>query len=94
MFVWQVYLFLFFLNLNTEPTPNFETVPHSRQQIVGMQHRDILTEVFGWLGLADRRTVAAAYALGQQAWETVEADFPGRDDMRLVQATRVEINKA
>ena len=27
-------------------------------------------------------------------WETVEADFPGRDDMRLVQATRVEINKA
>jgi predicted nicotinamide N-methyase len=30
----------------------------------------------------------------KNGWETVEADFPGRDDMRLVQATRVEINKA
>ena len=32
----------------------------------------------------------AAVALG---WETVEADFPGRSDMRLLQATRVEIKK-
>ena len=27
-------------------------------------------------------------------WETVEADFPGHDDMRLLQTTRVEIRKA
>ena len=38
-----------------------------------------------------RETFAdGAIALG---WETVEADFPGRSDMRLLQATRVEIKK-
>lgn len=39
-----------------------------------MDHSDILREVFGWLGLADRRGVAATHTLGRQIWDAVEAD--------------------
>ena len=44
----------------------------------------------------ENRTHRDAFADANIAagWETVEADFPGREDMRLLQATRVDIRKA